>query len=214
MKTVIIQYNAGNVQSVTYALERLGVSALLTDDEAQIRSADRVIFPGVGEASTAMHYLRERGLDRILPTLTQPTLGVCLGLQLMCTHSEENDTDCLGIFDIRVKKFVADPAHKVPHMGWNGLTHLRGGLTNGLADEAFVYFVHSYYAELSPYTIAQTDYVHPFSAVLQRDNFYATQFHPEKSGQAGARILQNFLEVSTNAAEKVLDKHGFWGVYP
>ncbi|MBC7922417.1 MAG: imidazole glycerol phosphate synthase subunit HisH [Ferruginibacter sp.] len=212
MKTVIIQYNAGNIQSVTYALERLGVSALLTDDEAEIRSADRVIFPGVGEASTAMRYLRERGLHRILPTLTQPVLGVCLGLQLMCTHSEENETDCLNIFDIRVKKFVADPVHKVPHMGWNGLVHLRGALTNGLAEGAFVYFVHSYYAELSPYTAAQTDYVHPFSAVLQKGNFYATQFHPEKSGQAGARILQNFLEISPNAAQKVLIKPDLWEV--
>lgn len=128
--------------------------------------------------------------------MKQPVLGVCLGQQLMCTHSEENDTDCLGIFDIRVKKFASDANHKVPHMGWNSLTHLRGTLTEGIAEGAFVYFVHSYYAELSPYTVAQTDYIHPFSAMMQKDNFYSAQFHPEKSGDIGARILENFLKVS------------------
>ncbi|MES2732604.1 MAG: imidazole glycerol phosphate synthase subunit HisH [Bacteroidota bacterium] len=195
MKTVIIKYNAGNIQSVTYALERLGITPVLSDDEAEIRSADRVIFPGVGEASTAMFYLRQKGLDLLLPTLTQPVLGVCLGQQLMCTHSEENDTDCLGIFDIQVKKFVSDGSHKVPHMGWNAITGYKGALTDKLIDGSFVYFVHSYYAEISPYTVAQTDYIHPFSAMLQKDNFYATQFHPEKSGEVGARILENFLSV-------------------
>jgi len=201
LKTVIIKYNAGNIQSVTYALERLGIAPLLTDEEAEIRAADRVIFPGVGEASTAMFYLRQKGLDRILPTLKQPVLGVCLGQQLMCTHSEENDTDCLGIFDIRVKKFISDGRHKVPHMGWNAITHYRGDLTAGLPEGAFVYFVHSYYAELSPYTVAQTDYIHPFSAMLQKDNFYATQFHPEKSGDAGARILENFVSGNLSARQ-------------
>ena len=193
MKTVIIKYNAGNIQSVTYALERLGITPLLTDNEAEIRSADRVIFPGVGEASTAMFYLRQKGLDKILPTLKQPFLGVCLGQQLMCTHSEENNTECLGIFDIRVKKFVSDGLLKVPHMGWNTITHYQGDLTVGLPEGAYVYFVHSYYAELSPYTAARTDYVYPFSAMLQKENFYATQFHPEKSGDVGARILENFI---------------------
>jgi glutamine amidotransferase len=195
LKTVIIKYNAGNIQSVTYALERLGIEPLLTDDETEIRSADRVIFPGVGEASTAMKYLREKGLINILPTLKQPVLGVCLGQQLMCIHSEENDTNCLGIFDIRVKKFASDATHKVPHMGWNSLTHLRGALTEGIGEGDFVYFVHSYYAEISPYTVAQTDYIHPFSAMLQKDNFYSAQFHPEKSGDVGARILENFLSL-------------------
>ena len=193
MKTVIIKYNAGNIQSVTYALERLGITPLLTDDETEIRSADRVIFPGVGEASTAMFYLRQKGLDKILPTLKQPFLGVCLGQQLMCTHSEENNTNCLGIYDILVKRFISDGQLKVPHMGWNAITQYKGHLTAGMPDGAYVYFVHSYYAELSPYTAAQTDYIHPFSAMLQKDNFYATQFHPEKSGDVGARILENFL---------------------
>jgi glutamine amidotransferase len=193
LKTVIIKYNAGNILSVTYALERLGITPLLTDDEAEIRSADRVIFPGVGEASTAMFYLRQKGLDKLLPTLKQPFLGVCLGQQLMCRHSEENNTECLGIFDIRVKKFVSDGVLKVPHMGWNTITHGQGGLTAGLPESAYVYFVHSYYAELSPFTAATTHYIHPFSAMLHTDNFYAAQFHPEKSGEAGARILENFL---------------------
>jgi imidazole glycerol-phosphate synthase subunit HisH len=201
LKTVIIQYNAGNVQSVTYALERLGIEPLLTDEEAEIRTADRVIFPGVGEASTAMKYLREKGLEKILPTLKQPVFGICLGQQLMCSYSEENNTDCLGIFDIRVKKFPSDGYHKVPHMGWNSLTQLRGTLTDGISEGAFVYFVHSYCAEISPYTVAQTDYIHPFSAMLKKDNFYSAKFHPEKSGPVGARILENFLKVSRSTAD-------------
>ncbi len=191
MSVVIINYNAGNVQSVTYALQRLGVTPVLSDQEEVIRSADRVIFPGVGEASTAMGFLKERGLDRVIKDLKQPVFGVCLGLQLMCRHSEENDTDCLGIFDIAVKKF--EPKLKVPQMGWNTLTQMDSPLFKGIAEESYVYFVHSYYAELSKQTIATTDYVNPFSAALHKDNFYALQAHPEKSGKVGAKILENFL---------------------
>lgn len=191
MSVVIINYNAGNVQSVTYALQRLGVTPVLSDEEEVIRSADRVIFPGVGEASTAMSFLKERGLDRVIKGLKQPVFGVCLGLQLMCRHSEENDTDCLGIFDIDVKKF--EPKLKVPQMGWNTLTQMDSPLFNGIDDESYVYFVHSYYAELSKQTIATTDYVNPFSAALHKDNFYALQAHPEKSGKVGAKIIENFL---------------------
>lgn len=193
MSVVIINYNAGNVQSVTYALQRLGVTPVLSDEEEVIRSADRVIFPGVGEASTAMSFLKERGLDQVIKDLKQPVFGVCLGLQLMCRHSEENDTDCLGIFDIDVKKF--EPKLKVPQMGWNTLTQMNSPLFDGIKDESYVYFVHSYYAELSEQTIATTDYVNPFSAALHKDNFYALQAHPEKSGKIGAKILQNFLSL-------------------
>ncbi len=198
--TAIIKYNAGNIQSVLFALERLGAEAIWTDDPDVLRRADRVIFPGVGEASSAMHYLRERGLDTVIRSLRQPVLGICLGLQLFCRHSEEHDTDCLGIFDLAVRRFpapLADGAHplKVPHMGWNTLQALRGPLFEGLAAGEFVYFVHSFYAENSLDAIATTDYGVAFSAGLQRDNFYAVQFHPEKSSVAGQRILQNFLSI-------------------
>jgi imidazole glycerol-phosphate synthase subunit HisH len=192
MKTVIIKYNAGNVQSVMFALERLRASYLLTDDEAEVRSADKVIFPGVGEASTAMHYLRQRGLDQIIPTLKQPVLGTCIGMQLMCRHSDENDTTCMGIFDIDVKKLPAS-AGKVPHTGWNNLHSLQGPLTTNLPANPYVYFVHSYAAEVGPYTTAVCDYGRPFSAMLQRDNFYAAQFHAEISGHVGQQVLRNFL---------------------
>jgi glutamine amidotransferase len=198
LKTVIIKYNAGNVQSVKYALERLGIAPVLSDEEEEIRSADKVIFPGVGEASTAMRYLRNKGLDKIIPTLQQPVLGVCLGLQLMCRHSEENNTACLGIFDVEVKKFIAPQdghIHKIPHVGWNDIDNFKGSLTAGLAAKAYVYYVHSYYAELSPNTVAETHYIHPFTAMLERGNFYAAQFHPEKSGDAGSRILENFINL-------------------
>lgn len=178
MKTVIIKYNAGNVQSVMYALDRIGVSYELTDDEATIRAADKVIFPGVGEASTAMAYLRERGLDLLIPSLKQPVLGTCVGMQLMCRHSEENDTTCMGIFDIDVRRFPAS-AGKVPHTGWNSIHSLTGPLTEGLPPEAYVYFVHSYAADVCPSTTAVCNYGRPFSAMLQRDNFYAAQFHAE-----------------------------------
>ena len=192
MKVVIVKYNAGNVQSVTYALERLGVSPILSDDPATILAADKVIFPGVGEASTAMQYLRSRGLDQVLIALKQPFLGVCLGMQLMCSHSEENDTSCLGIFSEQVKRF-SDESLKVPHMGWNRLVNVQTPLLQELGDAPYVYFVHSYYVDAGPDTIAQADYGQTFSAALHRDNFYATQFHPEKSGEVGGKILENFL---------------------
>lgn len=195
MKTVIIKYNAGNVQSVMYALERLGASYLLTDDEAEIRSADKVIFPGVGEASTAMAYLRERGMDTLIPSLKQPVLGTCVGMQLMCRYSEENNTTCMGIFDIDVRRFPTQPEFKVPHTGWNNIHTLRGPLTEGLPESAYMYFVHSYAADVCPETTAVCDYVRPFSAMLQRDNFYAAQFHAEISGNVGQRILENFLKL-------------------
>ncbi|WP_339608094.1 imidazole glycerol phosphate synthase subunit HisH [uncultured Roseivirga sp.] len=193
MSVVIVDYNAGNVQSVTYALERLGVSPVLSANPEVIRSADRVIFPGVGEASTAMRFLKERKLDEVIKDLKQPVFGVCLGLQLMCTHSEENNTDCLGIFDVQVKKF--EPTLKVPQMGWNNLEHTIGPSFKGIEADSYVYYVHSYYAETSEYTIATTDYVNTFSAALNKDNFYALQAHPEKSGKVGERILQNFLNI-------------------
>lgn len=195
MKTVIIKYNAGNVQSVMYALERLGASYLLTDDETEIRSADKVIFPGVGEASTAMSYLRTRGLDRIIPTLTQPVLGTCIGMQLMCRYSEENNTTCMGIFDIDVRRFRSDVGLKVPHTGWNTINQFRGPLTQGLPDESYVYFVHSYAADVCDDTVATCQYTRPFSAMLQKDNFYAAQFHAEISGNIGQQVLENFLNL-------------------
>lgn len=193
MNIAIVKYNAGNVRSVTYALQRLGIEPCISDDAETLRTADKVIFPGVGEASTAMAYLKQRGLHEILPTLKQPVLGVCLGLQLMCRHSEENDTPCLGIFDIAVKRFP--PQDKVPHMGWNRIEKREGDLFKELEEEAYLYYVHSYYAELSGYTIAQTDYIVPYSAALQKDNFYALQAHPEKSGKDGEKILKNFLDL-------------------
>ena len=193
MNLVIINYNAGNTQSVTYALQRLGVEPTLSEDPEVIRAADKVIFPGVGEASTAMGFLKERGLDEVIKDLKQPVFGVCLGLQLMCRYSEENDTECLGIFDIDVRKFA--PQLKVPQMGWNTLTEMNSPLFDGLTEEPHVYFVHSYYAELSKHTIAKTDYINGFSAALHKDNFYALQAHPEKSGKVGARILENFLRL-------------------
>lgn len=195
MKTVIIKYNAGNVQSVMYALDRIGIDYLYTDDEAEIRSADKVIFPGVGEASTTMSYLREKGLDKIIPSLTQPVLGTCVGMQLMCRFSEENNTTCMGIFDVDVKRFPATPGVKVPHMGWNNITDYKSPLTNGLVDNAYVYFVHSYAAPVCDYTVATCDYIQPFSAMLHKDNFYAAQFHCEISGDTGQKLLENFLKL-------------------
>ena len=186
MTLVIIKYNAGNIQSVLYALERIGAEALVTDDPALIAAADKVIFPGVGEASTAMAYLRERGLDKVLCDLRQPVLGICLGMQLMCSYSEENDTSCLGIFDEQVRKFApADGGIKVPQIGWNNIYDLQTPLFEGVADKSYCYFVHGYYAALGAHTIGKTDYVQAYSSALHRNNFYGVQFHPEKSAQVG-----------------------------
>jgi glutamine amidotransferase len=194
MKLVIIKYNAGNIRSVLYALERIGASAVVTDDPAEVSGADKVIFPGVGEASTAMEYLRERALDVLIRGLRQPVLGICLGMQLMCSYSEENDTECLGIFGETVKKFAPIEASlKVPQIGWNNIFELKSKLFDGVAENSYCYFVHGYYAALGDHTIARTDYVQPFSSGLHRDNFYGVQFHPEKSAQTGERILKNFL---------------------
>lgn len=193
MNLVIVDYKAGNVQSVLFALERLGVQATLSADPETIKAADKVIFPGVGEASSAMAQLKARNLDKLLPTLEQPFFGVCLGMQLLCQHSEEGDTDLLGIIPLQVKRFQTDL--KVPHMGWNQLENLKSPLFEGIAEKEYVYYVHSYYVPLSEYTIAQSSYPEPFSAALQYKNFYAAQFHPEKSGPAGAKILKNFLAI-------------------
>ena len=198
MKIVIIKYNAGNIQSVLYALERIGHSALVTDNSDQIIKADKVIFPGVGEASTAMNYLKERNLDKLICSLTQPVLGICLGMQLMCKYSEENDTACLGIFDEQVKKFTPQPPKgglKVPQIGWNSIYDLKTDLFNNVIDKSYCYFVHGYYAAKGEHTIARTDYVQPYSSALRKDNFYGVQFHPEKSATTGEQILKNFIEL-------------------
>lgn len=195
MKTVILKYNAGNIRSVLFALERIGIQANVTDDPAEIQAADKVIFPGVGEASTAMHYLKERELDKLIRSLKQPVLGICLGMQLLCAYSEENDTDCLGIFDqVQVRRFLnKKSAFKIPQTGWNTIMQLKSPLFTGISEQAYCYFVHSYYAELNNYTIGVTDYIQPYSSALHRDNFYGVQFHPEKSARTGEQILKNFL---------------------
>jgi len=195
MKLVIIKYNAGNIRSVLYALDRIGVDAEVTDDPEAIRSADKVIFPGVGEASTAMNYLRERKMDGLLISLKQPVLGICLGMQLMCRHSEENDTPCLNIFDVDVKRFrpQTEGEFKVPQMGWNTIGNLKSPLFAGVKEGSFVYFVHGYYAGMNDNAIAVTDYIHPYASALHRDNFYGVQFHPEKSAAVGEQILKNFI---------------------
>jgi imidazole glycerol-phosphate synthase subunit HisH len=194
MQLVIIKYNAGNVQSVSFALERLGVDFIISDDAEEIKKSDKVLFPGVGEASTTMTFLKDKKLDLLIPSLKQPVLGVCLGMQLMCAHSEENDTPCMGIFKETVKKFVPQPDKKVPHMGWNQLTLTEGWLDRELENK-HVYFVHSYYVPVNPHTAAITQYTVPFSAAMHENNFYAVQFHPEKSAQAGELILKSFLKV-------------------
>jgi glutamine amidotransferase len=188
----IIKYNAGNISSVKNAIERLNYECIITDDKKLIEKADKVIFPGVGEASSAMKYLKEKNLDKLITSLKQPFLGICLGQQLMCEFSEEGNVKCLGIFDVKVKKFP--PNDIVPHMGWNNLRSIKSPIFNEINEnDDDVYFVHSYYCEISEYTTAICDYILPFSAAMQKDNFYATQFHPEKSGIVGEKILKNFL---------------------
>lgn len=200
MKVAIIKYNAGNVQSVLYALQRLGIHAFVTDVHEEIKSADKVIFPGVGNALSAMEYLKSRKLDELIRSLQQPVLGICLGLQLLCESSEEGDARCLGIFKTTVKKFDNNVFQnknlvpvKIPHMGWNTIRNLSSPLMEGLSEESFVYFVHSYYADVCDETVAATEYINPFSAALHKNNFYGVQFHAEKSAATGERILSNFL---------------------
>lgn len=197
MNVVIIKYNAGNIQSVLFALERIGVKATVTDDASLIKAAGKVIFPGVGEASTAMTYLKERGLDRLIISLSQPVLGICLGMQLLCRYSEENDTNCLGVFDnVMVRKFLpATEAFKVPQIGWNTIHDLRSDLFQNVNVNSYCYFVHGYYADTSQHTIATTDYIQPYSSALRKNNFFGVQFHPEKSADVGEQILKNFLSL-------------------
>lgn len=193
MKLIIVKYNAGNIRSVTFALQRMGIDPVVTDDASEILSADKVIFPGVGEASSAMKYLKERKLDTVITSLKQPVLGICLGMQLLCKHSEEGDTACLGVFDLEVKKF--SNRLKVPQIGWNKINTLRTPLFTGVKENEYMYFVHSYYAERGEHTVASTDYDVIYSSALQKNNFYATQFHPEKSSVSGQRILENFIKL-------------------
>lgn len=196
MEVAILKYNAGNIYSVDYALKRLGVEAVITSDKEKLLHADKIIFPGVGEAATTMKYLEEHKLHTFIPKLRQPVLGICLGMQLLCRHSEEGNTDCLNIFPVDVKKFVpTGPSAKVPHMGWNTLTNTNSQLFKGFSEPEYVYFVHSYYVPENDFTAAETNYILPFSAALHKDNFYATQFHPEKSGSTGEKILKNFLNL-------------------
>ena len=195
MNLAIIKYNAGNIQSVLNALERLQVSAVVTDNAEEIRRADRVIFPGVGEASSAMKSLQESNLQTVIKELKQPVLGICVGMQLLCAHSEENDTECLNIIPVTVKKFAAAPSLKVPQVGWNTITNLRSDLFKDIVDNSFIYNVHSYYAEDSEYTIARCYYGMPYAAAVKKDNFYGVQFHTEKSAQVGDQIIQNFLDI-------------------
>jgi glutamine amidotransferase len=190
----IIKYNAGNVQSVQYALQRLGYDAVVTDVHSEIKGADKVIFPGVGNANAAIKSLKEKDLDKVIKELTQPVLGICVGMQLLCTHSEENDTECLGIINLKVKKFTpVNTNDKVPQIGWNNIYNYRSELLHGIKEDAFVYYVHSYYAEQGNNTVATTDYIVPYSAVIQKNNFYGVQFHAEKSAEVGEKILSNFL---------------------
>ena len=196
MKIAIIKYNAGNNFSVECALRRLGYEAIVTDDPAEISEADKVIFPGVGEARSAMAYLREHGLDKVIKNLRQPVLGICIGQQLMCRHSDEGDVDCLGIFDVDVKRFdTLSEDLKIPHMGWNTISLIEKDFIPAELNGRYVYYVHSYYVPVNDYTIATTDYITAYSAALHKDNFYATQFHPEKSGDIGERILKSFIEL-------------------
>jgi len=196
VNVAIIKYNAGNIYSVEYALKRLGIEPVITSDKELLQKADKVIFPGQGEATQTMPYLKANRLDELIVNLKQPVLGICIGMQLLCKYSEEGNTGCLGIFDVPVLKFQPErQADKIPHIGWNTLTHLKGSLYSGLPEDEFVYFVHSYYVPVSDYTVAQTEYIQTFSASMHKDNFYAVQFHPEKSGRVGERILRNFIEL-------------------
>jgi len=189
----IVKYNAGNIRSVQNAVSRLGFDSIITDDHSELGNAEKVIFPGVGEAGSAMTYLKSKGLEKTIPSLSVPVLGICLGLQLLCRSSEESDTKCMGVFDAEVKLFP--PVDKIPHMGWNNFLSLKGELFRNIKTEDDVYFVHSYYAGISSCTIATCEYIVPFSAAMKKDNFYATQFHPEKSAGIGEMILRNFLEL-------------------
>lgn len=214
MNIAIIKYNAGNIQSVLFALERIGVQATVTDNIEEIRAADKIIFPGVGEASTAMNYLKERKLDELIISLKQPVLGICLGMQLLCKHSEENNTACLGVFEnVEVKKINPEAktvkvpqigwknpqplkgSYKIPQIGWNTIYDLRSNLFMQIPSASYCYFVHGYYASIGEYSIATTDYIQPYSSALQKDNFYGVQFHPEKSADVGEQILKNFLSL-------------------
>ena len=195
MNLKIIKYNAGNIQSVLYALERIGAAAEVTDDIETIRSADKVIFPGVGEASSAMKSLQENGLDELIKDLKQPVLGICVGMQLLCRHSEENDTNCLGVIPVEVRRFPANAGIKVPQIGWNNIYGLKTPLFNDIGENSFIYNVHSYYAENSQYTIATCTYGVDYAAAVKKDNFYGLQFHTEKSADVGERILKNFLAI-------------------
>ena len=196
MKVAVIKYNAGNIQSVLFALERLGIDAVVSENPEEIKSADKVIFPGVGEAGSAMQHLKEHKLDILIKELKQPVLGICLGMQLLCAHSEEGNTPCLNIFPIQIKKFKTENALlKIPQIGWNTVYDLKGKLFNKIDSESYMYFVHSYYAEISEYGIASTEYILQYSSALNKNNFYAAQFHPEKSANAGEQLLRNFLEL-------------------
>jgi glutamine amidotransferase len=194
MKTIIIKYNAGNIRSVSFALERIGVEPIITDDVNEILSADKIIFPGVGEASSAMAYLREKKLDSVIRELKQPVLGICLGMQLMCNSSEEGNTECLGIFDQKIKLFKSSGS-KVPQIGWNKIFDLKTNLFKGIKEQEYQYFVHSYYAELGENTISKTNYEINYSSALNKNNFYGVQFHPEKSSTAGQTIIENFIKL-------------------
>lgn len=196
MQVAIVKYNAGNIYSVYYALKRIGIEAVITSDKTIIRQSDKVVFPGQGEAGCTMEYLRRHGMDELIKSLSQPVLGICIGMQLLCKYSEEADTDCLGIFDAEVRRFQPQKwEDKVPHIGWNTVQGIQSPLFSSVQEEAFVYFVHSFYVPVTAETIATTPYITPFSAALHKDNFYATQFHPEKSGDIGEQILKNFISL-------------------
>lgn len=196
MNVAIVKYNAGNIGSVENAVRRMGIEPMVTDDVEKIQSADRVIFPGQGEAHSTMEYLKAHRLDEVIVGLKQPVLGICIGMQLLCRHSEEQDTDCLGVFDVDVKRFIPlQQEDKVPQMGWNTIEDTKTALFEGFDKPEFVYFIHSFYVPTCDWTIATTNYIQPYSSALHKDNFYATQFHPEKSGQVGEQILKNFIEL-------------------